>query len=67
MILPLKYTHAKVVPSRKEHTGISRMGEGLGAVFLLKCHQKEGLRVRIMFSCTVPDSATKMMAASCGA
>ena len=50
---------------KKQVTGTSRIGEGLGAVFLLKCHQKEGLRVRMMLSWTIPDRDRKMMAASC--
>jgi len=55
----------KVEPVRKQDTGTSRMGEGLGAVFLLKYHQKEGLRVRMMFSWTMPDRDRKMRADSC--
>lgn len=64
-MLPFQYTDMKVEPVRNDVTGTSRMGEGLGALFLLKCHQKDGLRVRMMFSWTMPERPKKIRADSC--
>ena len=43
----------KVEPVRKSATGRASFQEGVGAVFLEKWNQKEGLRMEMILSCVM--------------
>ncbi len=55
----------KVDPVRKRTTGRASFQEGVGAVFLEKCHQKEGLRMEMMLSWVMIVSAMYITATTC--
>lgn len=57
LILDGQYTAMNVAATRKRATGMTSNKAGGGAVLAEKCHEKLGLRVAMMFSCTKLESS----------
>lgn len=54
-----------VEPTRKSVTGRASFQDGVGAVFLEKCHQNEGFLMEMMLSCVMIVRAMYITATTC--